>query len=154
MVEISHTISASFTFFLLIFPGLGASVRAMDLVMFTQVAEITGCLYLSSAAAVRGEKIRSLGITNIINITLEIPNLQLPNLESMQIQVDDSPTARLGFYFDRCADKIHEVSSPELRLSNPFGTKMQNRRGKNRLQCCAVGEKRWRLREGERVSVC
>ncbi|RUS90772.1 hypothetical protein EGW08_001483 [Elysia chlorotica] len=89
--------------------GLRNSVRVMDLVMFTQVAEITSCLYLSSAAAVRGEKVRSLGITSIINITLEIPNLQLPNLESVQIQVDDSPTARLGLYFDRCADKIHEV---------------------------------------------
>ncbi|XP_059144103.1 dual specificity protein phosphatase 14-like isoform X2 [Physella acuta] len=81
----------------------------MDLAMFSQVAEVTSSLYLSSAAAVRGEKIRSLGITHIINVTLEIPNLQLPNLESIQIHIEDTPTARLGLYFDRCADKIHQV---------------------------------------------
>ncbi|CAL1538516.1 unnamed protein product [Lymnaea stagnalis] len=81
----------------------------MDLAMFSQVAEITNSLYLSSAAAVRGEKIRSLGITHVINITLEIPNLQMPNLECMQIHIDDAPNARLGLYFDRCADKIHMV---------------------------------------------
>ncbi|BFZ25368.1 hypothetical protein BsWGS_28407 [Bradybaena similaris] len=77
--------------------------------MFSQIAEITSCLYLSSAAAVKGENIRSLNITHVINVTMEIPNLQLPNLETIQIHVDDTPTARLGLYFDRCADKIHQV---------------------------------------------
>ncbi|CAG5124982.1 unnamed protein product, partial [Candidula unifasciata] len=72
---------------------------AMDLFMFSQVAEITRCLYLSSAAAVRGEKIRTLGITH------------MPNLESLQIHIDDTPTARLGVYFDRCADKIDQVEA-------------------------------------------
>ncbi|KAH9508993.1 Dual specificity protein phosphatase 14 [Bulinus truncatus] len=81
----------------------------MDLAMFSQIAEISNSLYLSSAAAVRGEKIRSLGITHIINVTLEIPNLQLPNLECIQIRIDDAPTASLGLYFDRCADKINQV---------------------------------------------
>ncbi|CAG5124685.1 unnamed protein product, partial [Candidula unifasciata] len=76
--------------------------------MFSQIAEITSCLYLSSATAVRAENIRSLGITHIINVTVEIPNLQLPHVETIQIHVDDLPNARLGLYFDRCADKIHQ----------------------------------------------
>ncbi|BFZ09364.1 hypothetical protein BsWGS_12403 [Bradybaena similaris] len=83
----------------------------MDLFMFSQVAEITRCLYLSSAAAVRGERIRTLGITHVINVTQEIPNLQMPNLESLQIHIEDTPSARLGLYFDRCADKIDQVET-------------------------------------------
>lgn len=82
----------------------------MDLAsMFSQIAQITDHLFLSSAAAVRGDKVRSLGITNIINITLDIPNLQLPNVECIQIHVDDTPSAHLAVYFDRCADKINQV---------------------------------------------
>ncbi|KAK7494804.1 hypothetical protein BaRGS_00013931 [Batillaria attramentaria] len=81
----------------------------MDLAMFTQIAQITDHLFLSSAAAVKGERVRSLGITHIINVTLDIPNLKLPNVECIQIHVDDTPSARLAVYFDRCADKISQV---------------------------------------------
>lgn len=77
--------------------------------MFTQIAEITDSLFLSSAAAVKGDKIRKLGITHIINVTLDIPNLKMANVESIQIHVDDVPSAHLGAYFDRCADKINQV---------------------------------------------
>lgn len=78
--------------------------------MFSQIAKISDSLYLSSAAAVKGEKVRSLGITHIINVTMDIPNLKLPNVECIQIHVDDLPTAQLGVYFDRCADKINQVA--------------------------------------------
>ena len=77
--------------------------------MFSQIAEITDNLYLSSAAAVKGDKIRSLGITHIINVTMDIPNVKIPNVESIQIHVDDVPSARLSIYFDRCSDKINQV---------------------------------------------
>ena len=95
----------------------------MDLCMFSQIAEITDCLYLSSAAAVKGEKIKTLGITNIINVTMDIPNIKLPNVQCIQIHVDDAPSAQLGIYFDRCADKISEVSDcvvPLLCLCKVF----------------------------------
>ena len=82
----------------------------MDLAMFKQIAEITGSLFLSSAAAVNGESIRNLGITHVINVTMDIPNIKMHNVESIQIHVEDMPTAHLGMYFDRCADKISQVS--------------------------------------------
>ncbi|KAK3580491.1 hypothetical protein CHS0354_001092 [Potamilus streckersoni] len=82
----------------------------MDLNMFSQIAHITEHLFLSSAGAVKSDRIRNLGITNVINCTLEIPNLQLSGVECIQIHVEDAPHARLGIYFDRCADKIHQVS--------------------------------------------
>ncbi|XP_060076248.1 dual specificity protein phosphatase 14-like [Ylistrum balloti] len=81
----------------------------MNLEMFNQIASITDSLYLSSAAAVKPDRIRTVGITHIINCTLEIPNLNLPTIESIQIHVEDAPHARLCVYFDRCADKINQV---------------------------------------------
>lgn len=77
--------------------------------MFSQIAPITDHLFLSSAAAVKSDRIRSFGITHVINLTLEIPNLNLPNLECIQIHIEDAPHARLSAYFDRCADKINHV---------------------------------------------
>lgn len=78
--------------------------------LFTQIAEITDHLYLSSAAAITPERIRSLGITNIINCTMDIPNLNLPEVESLQIHIDDSAKAYLSVYFDRVGEKIHQVA--------------------------------------------
>lgn len=78
--------------------------------MFSQIAELTENLYLSSAAAIKKEKIRSLGITLIINVTMDIPNIKMANVETIQIHVDDLPSARINLYFDRCADKIHQVA--------------------------------------------
>ncbi|XP_060563597.1 dual specificity protein phosphatase 14-like isoform X2 [Ruditapes philippinarum] len=83
--------------------------RKMDLTMFNQIAQINDHLFLSSAGAIKTDRIRSLGITNIVNCTMEIPNLKLPSVECVQIHVEDTPSARLGMYFDRCADKIHQV---------------------------------------------
>lgn len=79
--------------------------------MFNQIARVTDNLYLSSAAAIKTDRMRSLGITHVINCTLEIPNLNIPDLECIQIHVEDTPNARLGIYFDRCADKINQVQS-------------------------------------------
>lgn len=84
-------------------------VGIMDFAMFSQIAQITDHLFLSSAAAVKTDRIRNYGITNVINLTLEIPNLNLPNLECIQIHIEDAPHARLSAYFDRCADKINDV---------------------------------------------
>ncbi|XP_033740760.1 dual specificity protein phosphatase 14-like [Pecten maximus] len=81
----------------------------MNLEMFNQIASITDHLYLSSAAAVKPDRIRAVGITHIINCTLDIPNLHLPTIECIQIHVEDAAHARLSIYFDRCADKIHQV---------------------------------------------
>lgn len=81
----------------------------MNLNMFNQIAQISDHLYLSSAAAVKSDRIRSLGITNVINCTMEIPNIRLPDIECVQIHVEDTPSARLAVYFDRCSDKIHQV---------------------------------------------
>ncbi|XP_067676676.1 dual specificity protein phosphatase 14-like [Haliotis asinina] len=82
----------------------------MDRHMFDQIAKITDSLFLSSAAAVRGDRVVGLGITHIINCTMDVPNLNVANVECIQIHVDDTPSARLSLYFDRCSDKIDQIA--------------------------------------------
>ena len=76
---------------------------------FTQIAKITDYLYLSGCSAVKPDRLRQLGITYVINCTIEVPNLNVPDIEVTKIQVDDMPNSRLSVYFDRCADKIKQV---------------------------------------------
>ena len=82
----------------------------MNVAMFSQIAQITDHLYLSSAFPVRSDRVKAYGITHIINVTLDFANLVDPTIESVQIRVDDAPHANLQVYFDRCADKIHQVN--------------------------------------------
>lgn len=77
--------------------------------MFSTVAQITENLFLSSFHPVRPEKIRSLGIQLVVNCTMEIPSLRLPEVETMQLHVDDTPYSNLRVYFDRVADRINDV---------------------------------------------
>lgn len=77
--------------------------------MSSRISPIDDHLFLCGAAAIRQDRVRNLGITTVVNCTAELPNLKMPNVECIQIHVEDVPTARLGFYFDRCADKIHQV---------------------------------------------
>ena len=77
--------------------------------MFSQLTKITDELYISPAMAVTPEKIRRAGVSLIINCTIEIPIIRVPDVEVIKINVDDLPTARIGVYFDRCADRIRAV---------------------------------------------
>lgn len=81
----------------------------MNLTMFNQLAKITDHLYLSSAAAVTHPKLIQNGITHVINVTMEMPNIAVKDVQCIQIHVDDMPGANLRAYFDRCADKVHHV---------------------------------------------
>ena len=77
----------------------------------TQIAEITDYLYLSSATAITRQRLSMLGITHIINCTLDVPNLNVPGVQSTQIHVDDHPQARLDIHFDRVSDEISTIAS-------------------------------------------
>ena len=77
--------------------------------IFSQIAKVTDHLYLRGAGAVTAEKLRQHGITLVVNLTLDWRNVELSGVESLHIHVDDVPNARLGVYFDRCADKIQKT---------------------------------------------
>jgi len=77
--------------------------------MFSQLTKIVDELYISPAMAVTPDKLRRAGISLIINCTIEIPIIRIPDVETIKINIDDIPTARIGVYFDRCADRIRAV---------------------------------------------
>jgi protein-tyrosine phosphatase len=85
------------------------SVNGTGCDIMGQICEISDGLYLSGARAIKISKLRELGITCIFNVTIELPNLPIDNVEYVKISIDDSPFANLGYYFDRVADKIEEV---------------------------------------------
>lgn len=80
-----------------------------DSQVFNQLAQITDYLYLSGARAVHYNRLLERGITCVVNVTVELPNLPIPNVEYMKVPVDDTPYANLYNYFDVVADKIAEV---------------------------------------------
>uniref|UniRef100_T1IQY8 protein-serine/threonine phosphatase n=1 Tax=Strigamia maritima TaxID=126957 RepID=T1IQY8_STRMM len=77
--------------------------------IFYQIAQLTDHLYLSGARAVQFSRIAERGITCIVNVTIELPNLPIPHVDYLKIPVDDTPYSNLYSYFDVAADKIAEV---------------------------------------------
>ena len=78
---------------------------------FTQVAKITDYLFLCGAASVTERNIREYGITSVINLTLDVKPLTMPNLETYQIRMDDTPNSKLSTYFDKVAERIHAAKN-------------------------------------------
>ena len=78
-------------------------------IMSTRISQITGHLFLSSAGAISHNRLHTLGITQIVNCTIEIPSVVMPGVETVRIQLDDVPASRLEVFFDKCADRIHQV---------------------------------------------
>jgi atypical dual specificity phosphatase len=91
------------------FEHLYALSTSTTAAMFSQLTKITDELYISPAMAVTPDKVRRAGVALIINCTIEIPIIRIPDVEVIKINVDDLPTARIGVYFDRCADRIKGV---------------------------------------------
>ena len=77
--------------------------------MYAQIAPITDHLFLSGAHPVQGQRLRSLGITHVINATMEVMDIHAPGITSTRILIQDTPYARLGLYFDKCAKVIDDI---------------------------------------------
>lgn len=75
----------------------------------TRISHIKDHLYLSSAGAISHHRLQTLGITSVVNCTVEIPNVVMPGVECVRIQLEDMPGSRLEMFFDKCADKIHQT---------------------------------------------
>ena len=75
----------------------------------THPTELTEQLYLSAARAVTSKALLDLGITSIINATLELPTVAYQKQETIQIAVEDRIASKLYIYFDLVADKIQQV---------------------------------------------
>lgn len=72
-------------------------------------SELCDNLYLCAARAISSKVMLELGITCVINATLELPTFAYQKQECMQIAVEDKISAKLCVYFDMVADKIHST---------------------------------------------
>ena len=75
----------------------------------THPSELTEQLYLAACRAVTSKCLLDLGITSIVNATLELPTVAYQKQDTIQIAVEDRVTAKLNIYFDLIADKIQQV---------------------------------------------
>lgn len=82
--------------------------------IFSQVAQITDHLYLCSAHPVRDARLRALGIKLVVNATIDVPPVRLAGVDTLQVPVDDTPSASIHNYFDLVADRINA----EVRRGN------------------------------------
>ena len=70
---------------------------------------LTDQLYLSAFLAIKPTVLLELGITFVINATLELPTMAYQKQDAIQIAVEDRVASKLYVYFDMVADKIHSV---------------------------------------------
>ena len=75
----------------------------------THASELTEQLYLAACRAVTSKCLLDLGITSIVNATLELPTVAYQKQDTIQIAVEDRISAKLNIYFDLIADKIQQV---------------------------------------------
>ena len=76
-----------------------------------RIAQITDSLYLSSHHQVRDAKLKPLGITLVVNATLEISPLTSKSIRVEWITVPDLPATPLHRHFDNVSDVIHKEIS-------------------------------------------
>ncbi len=76
-----------------------------------QIAQITPNLYLSGFVGASDVNVRKYNIKYIITVCKEIPKVNLPNVDSLKLDVLDKPNEQLDRWFDFVADKIREVES-------------------------------------------
>ncbi len=77
---------------------------------------LTEKLYLSAARAISPRVLRDLGITCVINATLELPTMAYQLTDCLQIAVEDRVGSKLYVYFDLVADKINSVHNSDGKL--------------------------------------
>ncbi|XP_071533722.1 dual specificity protein phosphatase 18-like [Panulirus ornatus] len=76
-----------------------------------QVSLIMEGLYLSGARAVRQARLTELGVTCVINSTVELPVVPLDGMEVIPVRVHDAPTSDLAAHLDTISDRIEDERS-------------------------------------------
>ena len=78
------------------------------------VTTVCDGLFLSDYESLSEEKIRELGVSFVVNATLEKANVEMGDdsiVEFLKLNIYDAPMENIGQYLDLCADRIHEVKA-------------------------------------------
>jgi len=76
--------------------------------VFSQVAPVTPYLYLAAATALSPSRLESLGVTLVINVTKQLPNLPLEGARNLKIAIDDCTRTDLGRHLEGLVRAIAE----------------------------------------------
>lgn len=72
----------------------------------SQISCITDFLYLAGARGVRAPLLRELGITMVVNTTVELPLLPLDGIEVVALRIQDAVGQDLESHLDEITDRI------------------------------------------------
>lgn len=75
----------------------------------SQPSKILDHLYLSGSRAVTEKNIEKLSITCVLNLTMDVPILNLKDVEAKKLPCNDLPSQDLSRYFEECSEKIQEI---------------------------------------------
>ncbi|KAF5269200.1 hypothetical protein FQR65_LT02501 [Abscondita terminalis] len=77
------------------------------------VTEVTNDLYVCSALSVHSSTLQLLGVSCVINATIELPDTPLPdsNVKYCRINVYDAPNEDIKQHFSKCSDLIQNIAS-------------------------------------------
>ncbi|KAF5289893.1 hypothetical protein FQA39_LY14955 [Lamprigera yunnana] len=77
------------------------------------ITKVTNGLFLCSAMSVHPSTLQLLGVTCVINATVELPDTPLPNdtVRYCRINVHDSPNENIKQFFNISSDLIKEVAN-------------------------------------------
>lgn len=75
----------------------------------TEISTILPWLFLSGARAVREVRLHELGITDVINSAVELPEQPLDNIEVTTVQLKDVPGEDLSQYLHQICDKLESI---------------------------------------------
>ena len=73
---------------------------------FSEISEVFEFLFISGASCATPHHVYQRGITCVINCTVEVPTLRLKGVETIKIEVNDTPFSIIFDYFDSCAERI------------------------------------------------
>jgi len=74
-----------------------------------EITRVCDGLYVSGFDVLTSKKLIELDIRFIINATSEKPNLLIPNVDVLKLDILDKPLVNIRGHMDICADRIHAV---------------------------------------------
>ncbi len=77
---------------------------------FAEMSEITPNLFLTGVFGLSKENFKKNKISYVFNVSFEVPDLELKEVDYERVLVDDDPTEDLTKYFDKVSDTIEKVA--------------------------------------------
>ncbi|KAB7504220.1 Dual specificity protein phosphatase 14 [Armadillidium nasatum] len=71
-----------------------------------EISEVTPWLLLSGARVVRPSRLKECGVTTVINVTTELPQIYIDGIQVLTIRINDSQSENIKHIFHEISDKL------------------------------------------------